>query len=95
MKKTLALRIPGRRGAQSAPKGARCVPLRVHMKAGGADAQSVKFTTTSINNLGSASDEHMNAVQFTFRDNDHFTATWNNIAAGKSMAVPFEFTRVR
>jgi hypothetical protein len=66
-----------------------------HMKASGADAQSVKFTTTSIDNLGSASDEHMNAVQFTFRDNDHFTATWNNIAAGKSMAVPFEFSRVR
>jgi len=37
----------------------------------------------------------MNGVQFTFRDNDHFTATWTNIAGGKSMAVPFVFTRVR
>jgi len=66
-----------------------------HMKASGADAQSVKFTATSIENLASRSDDHMNGVQFTFRDNDHFTATWNNIAGGKSMAIPFEFMRVR
>jgi len=66
-----------------------------HMKASGADAQTVKFTATSIENLPSKSDDHMNGVQFTFLDNDHFTATWNNIAGGKSMAVPFVFTRVR
>lgn len=66
-----------------------------HMKASGADAQSVKFTMVSVDNLASTSDEHMNAVAFVFRDNDHFTATWANVAAGKTMAVPFEFTRVR
>ena len=66
-----------------------------HMNASGADTQSVKFTATSIDNLASKTDHHMNGVQFTFRDSDHFTATWNSIAGGKSMAVPFEFTRVR
>ena len=66
-----------------------------HMKASGSDAQRVSFTATSIENLTSKSAEHMNGVQFTFRDNDHFTATWNNVAGGKSVSVPFEFTRVR
>jgi hypothetical protein len=66
-----------------------------HMKASGASAELVKFTETSIDNLESKSDHHMNGVQFTFRDADHFTATWNSVGDGKSMAVPFEFTRVR
>jgi hypothetical protein len=66
-----------------------------HMKASGADAQAVKFTATSTENLASKSDDHMDGVQFTFRDSDHFTATWNNVNGGKTLAVPFEFTRVR
>jgi hypothetical protein len=66
-----------------------------HMRASGADAQAVKFTATSIDNLASKDDDHMDGVQFTFRDADHFTETWNNVFGGKSMAVPFEFTRVR
>ena len=68
---------------------------QAHMKASGPDTQSVKFASTSIENLASKSDHHMNGVQFKFRDDDHFTAIWTSVADGKSTAVPFEFTRVR
>ena len=66
-----------------------------HMKASGSNAESVKFTATSIDNLASANAQHMDGVQFTFKDADHFTAAWSNSEGGKSMTVPFEFTRVR
>ena len=68
---------------------------QAHMKASGSSAEVVQFTETSIDNLESKSAHHMAGVQFNFRDNDHFTATWNSVGDGKSMSVPFEFTRVR
>ncbi|HEY8133583.1 MAG TPA: hypothetical protein VII12_17025 [Thermoanaerobaculia bacterium] len=66
-----------------------------HMKASGTDGQTVKFAAKSIDNLASANDQHMDGVQFTFKDADHFTAAWTNVDGGKTMTVPFEFTRVR
>src|SRR5712691_10845135 len=66
-----------------------------HMKASGSNAQSVKFAAISIDNLASQNDHHMDGVQFTFKDADHFTAAWSNVDDGKTMTVPFEFTRVR
>jgi hypothetical protein len=65
------------------------------MKAGGADANSLNFTLTSVENLASKDDDHMIGVRFTFADSDHFTAVWSNAIAGKTTALPFEFTRVR
>lgn len=38
---------------------------------------------------------NMGAVTATYSIEDHFTATWNSVEGGKTMAVPFEFTRVR
>ncbi len=63
-----------------------------HMKA---TDGSLDFAATSVENLSSKDAEHMGGVSFTLKDNDHFTATWRNMTAGKSVAVPFEFTRVR
>jgi hypothetical protein len=65
------------------------------MKASGTSAETVKFATTSVDNLESKNDQHMDGVQFTFKDADHFIAAWTNVDGGKSMTVPFEFTRVR
>ena len=67
-----------------------------HMRAASSsDGQTLKFAMDSIDNLPSKDADHMDAVVFTFKDADHFTAQWRSTAAGKSSVTPFEFTRVR
>ncbi len=66
-----------------------------HMKASGASAERVKFAATSVDNLPSKDAMHMDGVQFTFKDADHFTAAWSHAAGGQHQTIPFEFTRVR
>lgn len=66
-----------------------------HMRASSSDGQMLKFAMDSIDNLPSKDADHMDAVVFTFKDADHFTAQWRSTAAGKSSVTPFEFTRVR
>ena len=66
-----------------------------HMVAKGTGAGNVSFSEVSVDNLPSKDAQHMSAVDFAFKDADHFTATWVNSAAGKNMPVAFVFTRVR
>ena len=65
-----------------------------HMVATGG-RQNVSFSEVSVDNLTSKDAGHMKAVDFAFTDANHFTATWTNATAGKDMAVPFDFVRVK
>jgi hypothetical protein len=65
-----------------------------HMVATGG-AQNLSFSEVSIDNLQSKDAMHMKAVDFAFKDENHFTATWTNASAGHDMAVPFNFVRVK
>jgi hypothetical protein len=65
-----------------------------HMVANG-NAENISFKEVSVDNLSSKDAEHMKAVDFAFKDADHFTATWMQAAAGKEQPTPFIFTRVR
>ncbi len=56
---------------------------------------NLAFKAVSYDNLASKDAQHMKAVNFAFKDADHFTATWTNTEKGKEMPVPFNFTRVR
>jgi hypothetical protein len=58
-------------------------------------AQNLSFSQVSIDNLPSKDAMHMSAVNFAFKDANHFTATWTNTNAGKDMVVPFDFVRVK
>ena len=65
-----------------------------HMVAtGGGD--NVSFSEVSVDNLPSKDAEHMKAVDFAFKDANHFTATWTRTEGGKDGAVPFNFVRVK
>ena len=63
-----------------------------HMVATGGN---LSFSEVSIDNLPSKDAMHMKAVDFAFKDANHFTATWTNTGGGKDMAVPFNFVRVK
>ena len=63
-----------------------------HMVATGGN---LSFSEVSIDNLPSKDAMHMKAVDFAFKDANHFTATWTNASAGKEMVVPFNFARVK
>ena len=63
-----------------------------HMVATGGN---LSFSEVSIDNLPSKDAMHMKAVDFAFKDANHFTATWTNANAGKDMVVPFNFVRVK
>ena len=65
-----------------------------HMVAKGG-AERVTFKAVSVDNLASKDAAHMKAVDFAFKDSDHFTATWTHTGEGKDSPVPFNFTRVR
>ncbi len=65
-----------------------------HMVATGG-GQNLSFSEVSVDNLPSKDAEHMKAVDFAFKDKNHFTATWIHTADGKDMPVPFEFVRVK
>ena len=65
-----------------------------HMVSTGA-GQDVSFAEVSVDNLSSKDAEHMKAVDFAFKDKDHFTATWTHTAGGKDAPVPFHFLRMK
>jgi hypothetical protein len=65
------------------------------MIAKGSGGQNLDFSFVSVSNLASKEASHMTAVNFAFKDKDHFTATWTNRENGKETPVPFAFTRVK
>ena len=65
-----------------------------HMVATGA-GPNVSFSEVSVDNLPSKDAEHMKAVDFAFKDANHFTATWMHTGGGKEMPAVFNFVRVK
>jgi hypothetical protein len=65
-----------------------------HMVATGG-GQNLSFSEVSVDNLPSKDAEHMKAVDFAFKDANHFTATWMHTGGGKDAAMPFNFVRVK
>jgi hypothetical protein len=64
-----------------------------HMVTKGTGAGNVSFSEVSVDNLPTKGAAHMSAVDFAFKDADHFTATWTHSEAGKNMPMAFVFTR--
>jgi hypothetical protein len=65
------------------------------MVAKGASTDKVSFSEVSVDNLPSKDAMHMNGVDFSFTDADHFTATWMMASGGNESPHPFNFVRVK
>lgn len=63
------------------------------MKATSVEAQRIRFETTDVLNLKSASAPHVSAVTFAFKDTDHLTQEWTTKQDGKVTKHVVELTR--
>jgi hypothetical protein len=51
----------------------------------GSDANQIAFSFLDATNMASPDDPHMHALLITFKDKNHFSATWTMRAQGKDM----------